>query len=165
MIIIVMGVCGCGKTTVGTALADRLRARFIEGDDLHPPENRTKMASGQPLTDDDRWPWLDAIAREIGRCCLNGSNAVVSCSALKRTYRDRLRHGDPDATFIYLTGSPETLRARLDARRDHFMPPGLLESQFAALEPPDSDEHVLTVDVSDDPDSLVATILPAVTKV
>ncbi len=159
MIIIIMGVCGCGKTTVGGTLAHRLGIPFIEGDDLHPQANRDKMASSQPLTDDDRWPWLDAIVDKLKHHRQRNDDVVVSCSALKRAYRDRLRCAGPDTAFIHLTGSKAVLRSRLDARRDHFMPPGLLDSQYAALEPPEREENVLTVDTTNNQETIVNCIL------
>ena len=133
-----MGVAGSGKTVVGEALAERLGLPLLEGDQFHPKANIEKMSSGMPLTDDDRWPWLDAIARAM-RDAPGG--VIVACSALRRTYRDRLRAGaGKPVVFIFLDGSRETIAARLGARKGHFMPPSLLASQFATLEPPAADE-------------------------
>jgi gluconokinase len=140
-IAIVMGVSGAGKTTVGECLAKRLGWEFIEGDRLHPPANVAKMQRGQPLTDADRAPWLAAIAAAIDMVQPRGARAVVACSALKRAYRQRLVGGRNAVRLVYLDGSPELIARRIAARRGHFMPPSLLESQFAALEPPGPDEN------------------------
>ena len=136
--IVVMGVSGSGKTTVGEALAARFGVPLLEGDQFHPEANIAKMSSGTPLTDDDRWPWLDAIALAMREAT---DGVVVTCSSLRRTYRDRLRAraGRP-VLFVYLNGSRETLAARLAARKGHFMPASLLDSQLATLEPPTPDE-------------------------
>ncbi|HUF96741.1 MAG TPA: gluconokinase [Ilumatobacter sp.] len=143
-VFVVMGVSGSGKSTVAAALAERLGCDLAEGDHLHPVENVAKMAAGQPLTDDDRWPWLATVADWIdARTAVGG---VVSCSALKRAYRDRLR-GD-HVTFVFLRGDRAAIAARLAARRDHFMPAALLDSQFAALEPPAADEQFIDVDIA-----------------
>ncbi|HZG02463.1 MAG TPA: gluconokinase [Streptomyces sp.] len=128
-----MGVSGSGKTTVGTALAERLGVPYAEADDFHPPENVAKMASGVPLDDEDRRPWLDAIAAWLAE--RGGRGGVVTCSALRRRYRDRLRRAAPEVFFLHLDGSPELIAERLAARRGHFMPPELLRSQFETLEP------------------------------
>jgi gluconokinase len=159
MIVVVMGVCGCGKTTVAEKLAGELDAAFIEGDDLHPIANKQKMSSGIALSDEDRWPWLDAIAQRAGTLAGQHSNVVISCSALKRIYRDRLCAPGHQTQFIHLTGDVTLLQRRMDERRDHFMPPGLLASQLATLEPPDVDEGALTFDIAAEPDRLVADIL------
>jgi carbohydrate kinase (thermoresistant glucokinase family) len=128
--IIVMGVSGCGKSTVGAALAKALARVFVDGDDLHPQSNRDKMAAGTPLTDEDRLPWLD----RVGETLASGDGAVIACSALKRSYRDRIRNWAPDTVFIHLTGSEELLAARHKARTNHFMPTSLLRSQLDTLE-------------------------------
>lgn len=160
-IAVVMGVAGAGKTTVGERLAKRLRWEFIEGDRLHPPENVAKMQSGHPLTDADRAPWLAAIAREIDHRRAAGNSAVVACSALKRAYR-RLVVGDrPGVRLVYLAGTPELIAGRLARRRGHFMPPELLASQFAALEPPGPDEHPITAAIDQPLDRIVAAIAAA----
>ena len=145
--LIVMGVSGSGKSTIGKALAERLGWTYEDGDDFHPPSNVAKMSAGQPLTDDDRWPWLRAIAAEIDRVAADGGHAVIACSALKRAYRDILVHGRDDVRIVYLDGSRELIAERMAARKNHFMPPGLLDSQFATLEAarpgraPDHREH------------------------
>lgn len=136
--IVVMGVSGSGKSAVGGGLARELGLPLLEGDAFHPKANIDKMSSGTPLTDDDRWPWLDAIAAAI-RGAPGG--VIVACSALKRAYRDRLRAGaGKPVLFVFLDGSQETIAARLQSRKGHFMPPSLLQSQFATLEPPGKDE-------------------------
>jgi gluconokinase len=155
--LIIMGVSGCGKSFIGAEIARALGGVFEDGDDFHPPSNIEKMASGTPLTDDDRWPWLD-ILRE--RIVLNQSQTacyVLACSALKQSYRDRLRGDDsPEALmFIYLEGSKELLRQRMESR-DHFMPPALLDSQFATLEKP---EDAITINIELTPDEIVNAIL------
>ena len=164
MIVVVMGVCGSGKTTVGRELARAIGAAFIEGDDLHPAANRAKMSSGQPLTDADRWPWLDAIAAEARRMAQGGTDVVVSCSALRRTYRDRLRMAGGGVHFIHLTGTYELLARRMAARTGHFMPPGLLSSQLATLEDPEPDELVATLDIVAEPAALVRQALEYTAK-
>jgi len=146
--IVVMGVAGCGKTAVGEALASTTGAVFIEGDDLHPPENVASMARGEPLDDDMRAGWLDAIGRKIARTAEEGNRAVVACSALKRSYRDRLRGFGGDLLFLYLKIDPATARARVAARKGHFMPASLVDSQFAILEEPQPDEAALVLDAT-----------------
>jgi gluconokinase len=149
LVTVVMGVSGTGKTTVGTLLADALGVPYAEADDFHPPENIAKMSAGIPLDDDDRAPWLDAIGQWArGRRGLGG---VVSCSALKRRYRDRLRAADPDLFFLHLSGDAALVARRLDERQGHFMKRNLLESQFAALEPLQPDETGLTVGIEATP--------------
>jgi len=138
-----MGVCGCGKTTVGEALAQAIGCRFLDADDFHPPANVEKMASGVPLTDDDRWPWLDRIAEELGQILAEGEHAVLACSALKEAYRQRLKRAG-DVRIVYLEGDEATIAARLAARQHKYMPPMLLPSQFATLEVP---TDALAVDV------------------
>ena len=153
--LIVMGVSGSGKSTVAEALAERLGWRCEDGDKFHPASNVAKMSAGQPLTDDDRWPWLKAIAAEIARTCAAHEHAVVACSALKRAYRDILVSGRRDVRLVFLDG-PETLIAsRLATRKGHFMPAGLLASQFRTLEPPGADERPFTVSI----DAPVETIV------
>jgi gluconokinase len=148
--IIVMGVSGSGKSTVGALLATRLGLPFIDGDDLHPQANKQKMAAGIPLDDADRAPWLDTIAAALAR-----APVVVACSALKRRYRDRLRANAPHVQFIYLAGLPDLLAQRLSTRSHEFMPPELLESQLAILEPPGSDENAFTVNIQLSPEGIV----------
>ena len=146
--IVVMGVAGCGKSAVGKALAAAERAVFVEGDRLHPPENVARMASGEPLTDQLREGWLDAIGQRIADLAGSGQSVVAACSALKRSYRDRLRGFRRDIVFVYLEIDPVTAKRRVAARKGHFMPASLVESQFAILEPPDADEQALTVDAT-----------------
>lgn len=137
--VLVMGVSGAGKSSVGAGLALALGIDFVDGDDLHPPENIAKMTRGQPLTDEDRHPWLDRVAAVLaGGAC--GAGRVVACSALRRQYRDRIRAGVPGVRFVFLDGHAELISRRQAARRGHFMPPGLLSSQFATLERPGADE-------------------------
>jgi gluconokinase len=148
-LIVVMGVAGSGKTTIASGLAERLRVPFVEGDSLHPAANVKKMAAGIPLTDEDRWPWLEAIGARMEVERVTGHGVVVSCSALKHAYRDCLRkevHGK--VRFILLDGSRETITDRMKQRKGHFMPPALLDSQFATLERPSPDEHAVILDIS-----------------
>ncbi len=139
---VVMGVSGSGKTVVGRALADALGVPFVDGDDLHPPANVARMSAGLPLRDEDRWPWLDEIARVMAK-----GPVIVACSALRRVYRDRIRAGAGDVIFLHLSGSRELIAGRMAARKGHFMPPALLDSQLATLEPPEPDEAAVTVDI------------------
>jgi len=136
MIVVVMGVSGAGKTTVGAALAQALGCEFLDADEFHPPENVAKMAAGTPLTDTDRWPWLDQLNGELRSRESRGAGAVLACSALKEAYRSRLIAGTGDARLVYLKGSIEFIRARMATRKHKYMPAALLESQFATLEPP-----------------------------
>jgi gluconokinase len=148
-LIVVMGVAGSGKTTIASGLAETLGVPFVEGDSLHPPANVKKMAGGIPLTDEDRWPWLEAIGDRIEVERVTGHGVVVSCSALKHVYRDCLRkqvHGT--VQFILLDGTPELIGDRMRKRKGHFMPPALLDSQFATLEKPTADEHAVILDIS-----------------
>ncbi|MBZ9848770.1 gluconokinase [Mesorhizobium sp. CA14] len=144
--IVVMGVAGCGKTAVGEALAEALGADFIEGDRLHPPENVARMARGEPLTDALRAGWLDAIGERIAASLAGGRKPVAACSALKRSYRDRLSRFCPDMAFLYLKIDRETAWRRVANRKGHFMPASLVDSQFATLEEPAADEQAVTVD-------------------
>ena len=138
--LVVMGVSGSGKTTVGLRLAEALGAEFVDGDVLHTDAARAKMKSGQALSDDDRWPWLD----RVGAVLKKGPRAIVACSALRRAYRDRLRAAaGAKLRFVYLEATPEEMRARVAARRDHYMPASLVPSQFAALEPPIGEGDVI----------------------
>ena len=157
--IIVMGVSGSGKSTVGLGLAEALGWDFRDGDSFHPPANVAKMRSGAPLTDDDRWPWLDAIGTHMAALERTGGHVVIACSALKRVYRDRLRASGARLRFVHLDGTFALIDARMRARRDHFMPPSLLESQFATLESPAADENAVTVPIEEDPGAIVAAIL------
>jgi carbohydrate kinase (thermoresistant glucokinase family) len=144
---VVMGVSGVGKTTIGEALAHRLGWRFADADTFHPPENVAKMQAGHPLDDNDRAPWLAAIAARIDAWRAGGECGVVTCSALKRRYRDTIIGQRPDVPLVYLDGGRELIAARLAKRHGHFMPPGLLDSQFEALEPPGPDENPIIVSV------------------
>ncbi len=154
--VVVMGVSGAGKSTVGAALAQRLRVPFLDADTLHPAANIAKMSAGQPLNDDDRYPWLDRVGEWLAG---HRDGGVASCSALKRAYRDRLRAHCPRIEFLHLDGSPELIGRRLAARSGHFMPAALLRSQFDALEPLGSDEHGVSVDVDQDVQIIVDTFL------
>ena len=154
-----MGVSGSGKSTVAAALADRLGWPLAEGDDFHSPENVAKMHAGTPLTDADRLPWLKSIAGWIAGRLDAGEAGVVTCSALKHTYRDLLSGGRPEVEFVYLKGSPAVMAEHLAGRHGHFMPASLLASQFDALEEPGPDEPVLTVDVDQPVGALVAQIV------
>ena len=145
--LIVMGVSGSGKSTIADGLAERLRWTFEDGDRFHPASNVAKMSAGHPLTDEDRWPWLQAIADEIDRVCRAGEHAVIACSALKRTYRDILVHGRNDVRVVFLNGTQELIASRLARRKGHFMPPGLLASQFKTLERPGANERPIIVSI------------------
>lgn len=155
IVVVVMGVSGSGKTLIGEALAAALGGRFVEGDQFHPEANIRRMASGLPLRDEDRWGWLDAIAAEIANADSTEGALVIACSALKRAYRDRLRSANGRILFVYLDLERDVVAARVAARRDHFMPASLVDSQFAALEPPSPDEHALYLDGTGDPKELV----------
>ncbi len=154
--IIVMGVSGCGKTTIGRALAERLGCPFFDGDDFHPPENVEKMANGIPLTDDDRAPWLSRLQSLIHAHLADG--VILACSALKRRYRTQLREGNDGLQFVYLQGDFDTLWARMQTRQNHYMKPEMLHSQFAALEPPGSDEAI-RVNITDEVAQIVEQVL------
>ena len=157
MIVIVFGVSGAGKTTIGKMLADQLGWTFYEADDFHPLANIEKMQSGHPLTDEDRWPWLERLRDQIMRSISTKENAVLACSALKRTYRDRLRVSD-DVKFVFLCGDYALIEKQLRQRRGHFMNLSLLRSQFADLEEPALDENVLTIKLGRTPEELVEEI-------
>ncbi|MEC3953140.1 gluconokinase [Nocardia sp. CDC153] len=166
-IVVLMGVSGSGKSTVAGMLVSTLGWDLLEGDDLHPPANIAKMHAGHALTDEDRKPWLEAIARWMSQEVTAGRSAIVTCSALKRSYRDVLRGsmiGHPDAvlTFVHLTGSREDLQRRLTARMDHFMPPGLLDSQLQTLEAPSPDEHIVSIEIGPPPGEVAAATLAAI---
>jgi gluconokinase len=154
-----MGVAGSGKTTIGEELARRLGWAYEDGDRFHPKANVEKMSAGQPLTDEDRWPWLQAIADEIDRLCGQDGHVVIGCSALKRSYRDVLVHGRDDVRIVYLDGSQALIAGRLSKRKGHFMPPTLLESQFKTLQPPEADEHPLTVSIDGPVETIVDDIM------
>lgn len=156
-VLVIMGVSGCGKTTVAAGLASKLGWEFAEGDDFHPQSNVDKMHAGHPLTDDDRWPWLQRIAEWISGTDEGGDPGIVTCSALKRSYRDVLR--GPGVHFVHLTASREILEERIAARKGHFMPADLLQSQLDTLEPLGDDEDGIVVDVAAKPDEVVERIL------
>lgn len=144
--VVVMGVSGAGKSTIGTLVADAMNFPFVDADSLHPLENIRKMAAGTPLTDEDRWPWLDLVGHELANTQARG--IVVACSALKRRYRDAIRAQAPDTIFLHLDGSLEVLSSRLEGRSGHFMPPKLLASQLDALESLEGDEAAVVVDIA-----------------
>ena len=160
--IVVMGVSGSGKSTVGAALAQRLRVPFADADDFHPPANIDKMTAGQPLDDDDRHPWLEAIGGWLADRCTSGG--VMSCSALKRKYRRQLRRHCPEVEFLHLSGTPEVIGRRQASRPGHFMPASLLVSQFETLEPLDDDERGVSIDVDQNIDSIVGAYLAGAVK-
>ncbi|HDL6940715.1 TPA: gluconokinase [Yersinia enterocolitica] len=163
--IIVMGVSGSGKTTVGEAVARRIHAKFIDGDDLHPRSNIQKMGSGHPLNDEDRMPWLERLSDAAYSLHHKNESGIIVCSALKRRYRDRLREGNPEMAFLYLKGSFDVIMERLKARSGHFMPTDLLKSQFEALEEPGSEEpDVICVDIDADIDEVVQRCVLALEK-
>lgn len=157
--LIVMGVSGSGKSTVAEALSARLGWSCADADRFHPASNVTKMSAGQPLTDDDRWPWLKAIADEIDRLCGKRQRAVVACSALRRAYRDVLVHGRSDVRIVFLDGTRDLIAKRLATRKGHFMPPGLLDSQFRTLERPGPDEGAVTVSIDAAVEAIVDDIV------
>jgi gluconokinase len=157
--LVVMGVSGSGKSTIADHLARRLGWAYEDADRFHPASNVAKMSAGHPLTDEDRWPWLQAIAGEIDRLAASGERAVIACSALKRAYRDILVHGRNDVRIIFLDGAQDLIAARLAARKGHFMPPGLLTSQFAALERPGADEHPIIVSIDAPVEAIVDHIV------
>ena len=161
MVVVLMGVSGTGKTEVGTRLAEALGGIFVEGDDYHPKANVAKMRSGVPLDDADRQPWLETLSREIGGWLDAGRTVVLACSALKQRYRDILKAGRPGVRFVHLKGDADLIRARLQDRRGHYMPPSLLDSQFAALEEP---ADAITVGIDAPPDAIVAEIREALAR-
>lgn len=148
LVVVVMGVAGAGKSTVGRALAERLAVPFLEADDLHPAANVAKMRAGVPLTDDDRWPWLSAVADWIDGLDPGQDTAVVACSALKKSYRERLAKGRAGVRFVHVAGSPKLVAERMSGRQDHYFPASLITSQFEALEPPQPDEGAVVIDMS-----------------
>lgn len=160
---ILMGVAGSGKSTVGEALARQLGATYYDGDDLHPQSNIEKMSRGEPLTDDDRWPWLTKVGERLGEA---DGMLIIGCSALKRAYRDHIREkaGAP-VVFIHLAGSRKVIESRMGARTGHFMPTSLLDSQFATLEVPSADEHAVTVDIDQTLDDIVNDIVEKLASV
>ncbi len=154
-LLVVMGVSGSGKSTIGALLAARLAVPFLDADDLHPITNVDKMSAGIPLTDDDRWPWLAKVGAAIAAA--SGTGIVVACSALKRSYRDAIRAEAPGSRFVHLAGSRELLASRLGSRETHFMPASLLDSQLAALEPLGDGEGI-TVDIAGEPEEIVDAV-------
>ncbi len=158
MVVILMGVSGSGKTTIGERLADRLDWTFADGDAFHPEANVEKMSRGEPLTDEDRWPWLRSIRDFIGDRLADDAPAVVACSALKAAYRDVLLDGNDGAALVHLRGPYDLIRRRLEARPEHFFDAELLDNQFETLEAPDADE-ALIVDIDASPEEIVQTIL------
>lgn len=161
VIAVLMGVSGSGKTTIARGIADRLGWDLLEGDKFHPPANVEKMSRGIPLDDADRLPWLRAIAAQIDEHRAAGRSAVVACSALKRSYRDILIDARPDVVLVYLRGSQELIGERMAARHGHFMPPALLDSQFATLQEPGPDEHPIVVTVALPPEAIVNAVITA----
>jgi gluconokinase len=157
--LIVMGVSGSGKSTIAAKLAARLDWTFEDGDRFHPASNVAKMRAGHPLTDEDRWPWLQAIADEIDRVCRAGTRVVIACSALKRAYRNLLVHGRNDVRIVFLNGTQALIADRLARRKGHFMPPGLLDSQFKTLESPEPDEISITVSIDASVEAIVEDIV------
>ena len=158
MVVVVMGVSSSGKTTVAKLLAETLGWHYQEGDALHPPENVAKMSNGTPLTDSDRWPWLQAIAAGIDEWRRRGEPGVVTCSALKRAYRDIIVGQRPDVALVHLAGGHDLIAERMAARKGHFMPPALLDNQFATLEAPSTDERAIVVDVGETPFRIVQDV-------
>jgi gluconokinase len=158
-IVVMMGVSGSGKTTIAQGVAERLGWQVLEGDKLHPAANIAKMSAGTPLDDEDRWPWLHAIAAAIDDWRTKGVSGVVACSALKRAYRDILIGSRTDVVLVYLQGSHDLIATRMAARHGHFMPPGLLDSQFAALEEPGEAEHPIVASIAPAPDAIIETII------
>jgi gluconokinase len=160
-VLVIMGVSGCGKTTVAALLAGHRGWPFEEGDALHPPSNVDKMHAGQPLTDEDRWPWLEKVAEWIEGQLAADRNGIITCSALKRSYRDILNRRGSGVVFVYLAGDKDTIADRLGVRHGHFMPSSLLESQFASLETPSPDEPAIRVNIGPAPEQLVQEIIAA----
>jgi gluconokinase len=160
-VVVVMGVSGSGKSTIGALLAGRLHWEYEDADWLHPAANVEKMHSGIPLTDEDRAPWLKAVAEWIDHCRRAGEHGVIACSALKRRYRDILIGDRPDVRLVYLKGSEALIARRIAARHEHFMPPSLLHSQFTALEEPDRQENPIVVSIEPRPSQIVAHIVAA----
>jgi carbohydrate kinase (thermoresistant glucokinase family) len=163
-VLIIMGVSGSGKSTIAEILSDELGWQFRDGDEFHPQANVDKMHSGTPLTDDDRWPWLKAIAAWIDEKRKTGAHAIVTCSALKKSYRDILIGPRKDVGLIYLKGDEGLIAQRLSKRHNHFMPKGLLHSQFQTLQEPGPDEHPVTVSIAPPPEEIAAAVLAALRR-
>ncbi|MCB9994107.1 MAG: gluconokinase [Hyphomicrobiaceae bacterium] len=160
-----MGVSGCGKTTVGAELARALGVPFLDGDDYHPPENKRKMAASIPLTDDERWPWLAALAAAMHESSNETGACVSACSALKRSYRDFLRqHLDGQVTFVFLAGDKQTILDRMAHRHHEYMPASLLDSQYQTLEPPAADEPSVTQFIKDPVETIVQNVVSSLTQ-
>ncbi|HLN77683.1 MAG TPA: gluconokinase [Nocardioidaceae bacterium] len=159
VVLVLMGVSGCGKTAVGRVLASQLGWAFQEGDALHPPANVEKMAAGHPLTDEDRWPWLDLVAGWIDERLDSGQSGIVTCSALRRVYREKLDRRGSGVLFVYLAGDYDLVAARITARHGHYMPPSLLESQFSTLEEPAADEPAIRVEIAGTPREIADRII------
>jgi gluconokinase len=158
--VVIMGVSGCGKTTIASLLADRIpNATFLEGDSFHPPANKEKMGAGIPLTDEDRWPWYEALNAAAREAIASGSTPVLACSALTESYRKVLFRGVDTYRLVFLEGSFELIKARMDEREHEYMTSTLLESQFATLEEPEAGETVLTVSIENPPEEIVGTVL------
>ena len=157
--LVVMGVCGSGKTEIGRRLAEALRWTFLDADDFHPPANVEKMRAGTPLVDADRWPWLDALAAVLRDAVTGRGTAVLACSALARRYRDRLGLPHPLVRLVHLDAADGVIRQRMERRAGHFMPTALLDSQLALLERPAADERAIVVDVASEPERIVRSIL------
>ena len=162
LIIAVMGVSGSGKTTIAAALAERLHWPFQEGDDLHPPANVAKMHAGTPLTDEDRWPWLDKVAGWVDARLAAGEPGILTCSLLKRAYRDKVIGTRPGVRLMYLHGDHDVIARHIAQRQHHYMPASLLDSQFATLEEPGPDEHPLRVEITDSKDETVRGAIAAI---
>lgn len=160
-VVVVMGVSGCGKTTIAADIAQREGWHLLEGDSFHPPDNVEKMRHAIPLTDADRWPWLRAIAAAIDEIRAKGESAVVACSALKRSYRDILLDDRPDVVLVYLKGDKDLIARRMAARKGHYMPVALLDSQFATLEEPGPDEHPIVVSIEPPPKDIAGAVVRA----
>jgi gluconokinase len=162
---VVMGVCGAGKTEIGRRLAGALGWTFLDADDVHPPTNVAKMRAGTPLDDTDRWPWLDALAVVLRDAVAGRGDTVLACSALARRYRDRLGLPHPLVRLVHLDDAGSVIRQRMERRAGHFMPTALLDSQLALLERPTADERPIVVDVAGDPEAIVRTILAGLGRV
>jgi carbohydrate kinase (thermoresistant glucokinase family) len=158
-VLVVMGVSGCGKSTVAELLAERLGWPFQEGDALHPEANVDKMSAGRPLTDEDRWPWLEQVADWVEDRVRAEEDGIITCSALKRSYRDAIRRGGDAVVLVHLVGDRRTLEARMRVRRGHFMPASMLDSQLATLEDPEPDEPSIRVSIGQPPDRIVDEVV------